>query len=317
MYLKNRRNNLIEKGNTIDRNIVILKVIVKLFGVEMLMEIKLIALDLDGTLLTSDLKITKNTIDVLNEAMNKGKEVVICTGRTIAELPLEFEHMPYIKYYITSNGAIIWDRHHIRMIYENPIPVDDVRKLMDILKPFDLRIELFALGRVFIDQYCYDHLDEYGGGNHVEFLHGSRTPVPEIKSFIQEFDEPVDKFNLFFKTPEQRKEVWDKCVALGFNVTSSFEQNMEVNSKTANKGTALKSLVNRLNIDVSSVMVVGDQLNDMTMLRYAGHPIAMGNAVDDIKSLATYITKTNDEDGVAHAVKKLVLEGEDNENLFF
>jgi len=281
------------------------------------MDIQLIALDLDGTLLNSDLKITDYTVNVLNEVMAQGKEVVICTGRTLAELPIEFLQMPQIKYYITSNGAVIWDRHQIRMIYENPIPTEDVQNLMTILQPFDLRIELFALGRVFIDQYCYDHLHEYGGGNHVEFLHGSRTPVPEIKTFIREFDEPVDKFNLFFKTPEERKQAWDQCVALGFNVTSSFEQNMEVNSKTANKGTALKNLVNRLNIDVSKVMVVGDQLNDMTMLRYAGHPIAMGNAVDEIKSLATYITKTNDEDGVAFAVKKLVLEGENNENLFF
>lgn len=281
------------------------------------MDIKLIALDLDGTLLNSNLKITDQSIDVLNEAMNRGKEVVICTGRTLAELPKEFLKMPQIKYYITSNGAVIWNRQHLKMIYENPIQSEDVRKLMAILAPYDLRIELFALGRIFIDQYCFDHLDEYGGGNHIEFLHETRTPVNNIKSFTKDFNEPVDKFNLFFKTPEQRKEVWDECVSLGFNVTSSFEQNMEVNSKTANKGTALKNLVTQLNIDVCSVMVVGDQLNDMTMLRYAGHPIAMGNAIDEIKSLATYITKTNDEDGVAYAVQKLVLEGENDENLFF
>lgn len=281
------------------------------------MNIKMIALDLDGTLLNSKLEITPYSIDVLNKIMDAGVEIVICTGRTLSELPDEFKYMPKIKYYITSNGAVIWDRHELRMIYENPIAAEDVKELMGILQPYDMRIELFALGRVFISQKCYSRFYEYGGLNHDEFLLKTRTPVDSIEDFTEAFNQPVDKFNLFFKTKEERQIAWNEAVSHGFNVTSSFEQNMEVNSPTANKGVGLKALAYQLNISPNEIVAMGDNLNDMTMLRFVGHPIAMGNAVSELKDIATYITKSNNEDGVAYAIEKLLLEGDKNGDLFF
>lgn len=281
------------------------------------MEIKLVALDLDGTLLNPSLNITSTTIETLNKIMDRNVEVVICTGRTLSELPAEFKDMPKIKYYITSNGAVIWDRHELKMIYDNPIPAPDVAELMHILYPYDMRIEVFALGRVFISQKCYDKFYEYGGENHDEFLLKTRTPVDDIEEFVRDFNQPVDKFNLFFRSVADRQQAWDDCVAYGFHVTSSFEQNMEVTATTANKGIALKSLVQRLQVSPHQIMAMGDNLNDMTMLRYVGHPIAMGNAVTEVKDLATYVTKPNSEDGVAYAIKKLLLEGDSDGHLFF
>ncbi|MBQ0140021.1 MAG: HAD family phosphatase [Kurthia sp.] len=282
-----------------------------------MMEIKLVALDLDGTLLNPQLNITQNAIGKLNKLMDKNVEVVICTGRTLSELPAEFKEMPKIKYYITSNGAVIWDRHELKIIYDNPIPAFDVAELMHILHPYDMRIEVFALGRIFISQKCYARFYEYGGENHDDFLLKTRTPVDNIEEFVRDFNQPVDKFNLFFKSAEDRQKAWEDCVAYGFHVTSSFEQNMEVNATTANKGVALKALAQKLGIPAHQIMAMGDNLNDMTMLRYVGHPIAMGNAVTEVKDLATYVTKANSEDGVAYAVEKLLLEGETDGNLFF
>lgn len=281
------------------------------------MVIKLIALDLDGTLLNPDLKITNYSIEILNRIMEQGIEIVICTGRTLSELPEEFKQMPNIKYYITCNGAVIWDRHELKMIYENPIAAEDVKELMEILNPYDMRTEVFALGRIFISQKCYARFYEYGGLNHDEFLLKTRTPVDNIEEFVEDFNQPVDKFNLFFKTIQERQTAWEDCVAHGFNVTSSFEQNMEVNAPTANKGLGLKALAQQLNINASEIMAFGDNLNDMSMLRYVGHPIAMGNAVAELKEIATYVTKANYEDGVAQGLEKLLLEGETNGNLFF
>lgn len=281
------------------------------------MGIKLIALDLDGTLLNPDLKITNYSINILNRIMEQGIEIVICTGRTLSELPEEFKQMPHIKYYITCNGAVIWDRHELKMIYENPIAADDVKELMEILNPYDMRTEVFALGRIFISQKCYSRFYEYGGLNHDDFLLKTRTPVDSIEEFVEDFNQPVDKFNLFFKTPQERQTAWEDCVRHGFNVTSSFEQNMEVNAPTANKGIGLKALAQQLNVQANEIMAFGDNLNDMSMLRFVGHPIAMGNAVPELKEIATYVTKANYEDGVAQGIEKLLLEGETNGNIFF
>lgn len=188
---------------------------------------------------------------------------------------------------------------------------------MHILHPYDMRTEVFALGRVFISQKCYARFYEYGGANHDEFLLKTRTPVDNIEEFVRAFNQPVDKFNLFFKTAEERQQAWNDCAVYGFHVTSSFEQNMEVNATTANKGMALKALAQQLNISAQQIMAFGDNLNDMTMLRYAGHPIAMGNAVTEVKDLATYVTKSNLEDGVAYAIEKLLLEGDIHGHIFF
>ncbi|GEK34582.1 HAD family hydrolase [Kurthia sibirica] len=274
------------------------------------MDIKLVAIDMDGTLLDPSLQITQHTINQLNDMMERQIEVVVCTGRTISELPEEMKQMPAIKYIITANGGVIWDRHALKIIYENQIPHDKAMEIIEILQPYDMRIEAFAMGRVFIEQNCYDHFKDYGGENFEDFLLNSRTPIDSMYEFIKAYDKPIDKFNLFFKTVEERKAAWDTCVANGFTVTSSFEQNMEVNAATANKGMALKALASHLDIEQQHVMAIGDQLNDMSMLSYAGFPVAMGNAITPVKNIASYITKPNSEDGVAYAIQHLLIEGD-------
>lgn len=280
------------------------------------MDIRLVAIDLDGTLLNAELQITHHTIDVLNR-VPPNVEVVICTGRTIAELPEELQYISCIRYLITSNGAAIWNRHTKEKIAECTLTSSEAIQLMKSFQSFDVRMEVFMLGRILVDPYYYERFEDYGGSQHTHFLKKTRTPKEQLIDYVAQLNEPVDKFNLFFKHEEERYAAIQQCIESGYQVTTSFAHNVEVNAMCASKGRALQILAEKLNIHQQYVAAIGDQINDLSMFDYANYPIAMGNAVDEVKRVAVVETKTNEEDGVAYAIEKFIIKGEKNERLFF
>lgn len=273
-------------------------------------DVQLVALDMDGTTLLPDLTIAQQTKEKISACIAKGTAVTICTGRTLAELKWELEELGDVPYVITGNGSAAWCLRDGIKLYEDTVSYDDAMHIMEILRPYDMRIEVYYDGKVFVNQHVLDHIVAYGATEFPEFILETRTAVEDIYAFMEKLQQPIDKFNLFFKSSTERQAAWDACVVAGYNVTSSFLQNMEVNSKTANKGNALKHLAQSLHIPAQAVMAVGDQLNDVSMLTYAGVPVAMGNAVSEVKELAVFITKSNADNGVAYALERYVLGGQ-------
>ncbi|MGE7623479.1 HAD family hydrolase [Viridibacillus sp. NPDC096237] len=271
------------------------------------MKIRLIALDMDGTTLTPYLQLTERTIETIKNTMDRNVEVVICTGRTLDELEDVFLHLPFVKYVITGNGSAVWNLATQQKIYEDTLSLEQTMQIMQLLKPIDLRIEAFADGKVYISQHCYDCPIEYGAGDFAHFMIKTRTPVPNIHDFITERNLPIDKFNLYFKNVEERATMWDHLEELGYNITTSFQQNVEVNSSTANKGNALRELSSSLSVTYENVMAIGDAMNDLSMLKFAGFPVAMGNAIPAVKEISKHITDTNSNEGVVKAIEKFIL----------
>lgn len=270
-------------------------------------QIQLVALDMDGTTLLPDLSIAEETKATIEQVLSKDVAVCICTGRTLSELEGERKQLPNIPYLITGNGAACWDNRTGEKLFENTIPYEDAMVVMELLKKYDMRIEVYVDGEIFIQENVYKQLDRYGAGPFIDYILSTRHAVENIYTFMELLQKPIDKFNLFFTSVEDRQEAWDACVAKGYAVTSSFLQNMEVNAKTANKGVGLKQLSKHLHLQANDVLAIGDQLNDISMLTFAGVPIAMGNAVTEVKDLAVFVTKSNAENGVAYALKRYVL----------
>lgn len=270
-------------------------------------QIQLVALDMDGTTLLPDLTIAEETKQTIERVLLKNVAVCICTGRTLSELESERKQLKHIPYLITGNGAACWDNQTGEKLFENTIPYENAMDVMSILKKYDMRIEVYVDGEIFIQESVYQQLEKYGAGPFVDYILSTRHTVENIHTFMELLQKPIDKFNLFFTSAEDRQEAWDACVAKGYAVTSSFLQNMEVNAKTANKGVGLKQLSKRLKLQQHQVLAIGDQLNDISMLTFAGVPIAMGNAVTEVKDLAVFVTKSNAENGVAHALKRYIL----------
>lgn len=274
------------------------------------MSIKMIALDLDGTTLTSDRKITSRTREAFRRAAEKGVHIVVSTGRAYTSLPEEVLSIPYIEYAITSNGAHINYIDSGVSIYDSYLSPAAVREIAKLYEELDVEIEIFIGGQAYMDQRYYDQIVKYGlSYRSAEYVLWSRKPVSGVEKLMLENIDRIENVNFCFETVEALEAARDRIESIPEStVSSSFVTNLEVGGPNTSKKTALKELTGRLGIDRSELMCCGDAPNDIEMLEYAGLGVAVGNAWGGTKEHADYITSTNDEDGVAKAIEKFVLE---------
>ncbi|MCI7302352.1 Cof-type HAD-IIB family hydrolase [Ihubacter massiliensis] len=274
------------------------------------MSIKLIALDLDGTTLNDDRVISEANRKALEEAIDRGVNVVIATGRTYSALPEDVFRIRGIQYVLTSNGAIITDLREKKVIYENCIAPSAVEEAVALLKQYDFMVEAFTEGHAYIDKSFYDHIKQTGlSFRHVDYVLTTREPIAGLFDFILEHKEHIENINVNFE--DQRDRARMRQVLLGLEnttLTTSFDHNLEIGGATTSKAAALQELEHVLGVKPEEMMAIGDSPNDAAMLRLAGMPVAVGNAKDEVKAVAKYVTGTNHEDGVAQAVRKFVLE---------
>ena len=276
------------------------------------MAIKLIALDLDGTTLNSAGTLSKGNKEALEQAIKEKVNVVIATGRCFSALPKEVTDIEGIQYAITSNGAQIVDLQKGQAIYNNCIDSKAVVKAESILRKHskeDYMVEVFVDGVAYMEKQIYEDVKE--GRNafrHRDYVVNTRNPVGGLLDFLLENKEKIENINIFFSNMEDKDKMLPILETIdNVTLTTSLDSNWEIGGATTSKASALEELSNILNVTKEEIMACGDSPNDSDMLREAGIPVAVGNAKPMVKELATFITGTNDEDGVATAVKKFVL----------
>ncbi|MBS7009633.1 Cof-type HAD-IIB family hydrolase [Anaerostipes sp.] len=272
-------------------------------------EIKLIAMDMDGTLLTSEKKVTKNTVEVLEKAMDKGIQIVPATGRSVNGLPKELTELKRLRYCILSNGARVYDMHRQTSIYENQFNTDQILRLLDTIKPYRAFRSIAKDGKV----YCYkeelDRLESFHLGEYSEeMIRASRTPVEDLKEYIRREGGSSEKLTLFFEDQEERAKARKELTECGlYAVVASLKNNLEISLHSCNKGDALAHLMEHLNLKKENIMACGDAENDYQMIEAAGIGVVMENGSDEMKEIADYITEDHNSDGVAKAIEALVL----------
>ena len=274
------------------------------------MDIKLIALDLDGTTLRRGSILSDETKEALEEAIKKGVHVVIATGRTFASLPECIFEIEGLEYVITSNGAHIKDLNIDETIYSNCADGNAIEEVRDLLYNHrEYPVEVFTDGHAYIDEVVYEDIKNNGSDYmDANYIIRTRNPIPCVYDFMLEHKDEVENINIHFKSLEDKAKFKVVLEELeGITVTSSMPHNIEIGGETTSKATAIFDLCQRLNIEEANVMAVGDSPNDSAMIMAAGLGVAMGNAVDEVKEIADYVTLSNAEDGVAYAVRKFVL----------
>lgn len=276
------------------------------------MTIKLIALDLDGTTLNKQGKLSSGNRKALEKVMEKGIEVVIATGRCFDALPAEMVDFPGLKYAVTSNGAQIRDMKTGDTLYSNCIDAHAIDAIADTLENYDYMTEVFVDGRAYIEKKWYDDVLEGNTGRITDHVRKTRRPIEGVMQFMRNNAERIENINIFFDSMEDKAAMWEVLLTLeDVTLTSSFDNNWEIGGATTSKGAAVEALCEKLGIHKDRVMACGDSPNDGSMLEMAGVPVAVGNAKDVIKELAVFVSGTNEEDGVATAIKKFALDGSD------
>ncbi len=276
-----------------------------------MLDIRLIALDLDGTLLNSDKKLSEKNRNALERAAAEGIEIVPATGRFYRGMPQVIRDLPFVHYVISINGAQVYDVREDKSIFVSEIDCDTAIKVMEQLDKADLIYDCYQNGWGWMTQAFYDKAQDYAASTHsLEMIRNLRSPVSELKAYLKEKNAGVQKVQAFFKDIEERAEFFT-LIQKEFpdlKITTSMVNNIEINSNEANKGNALKNLADYLGFPLSKTMAFGDDLNDISMIETAGIGVAMGNADDFVKKIADFESCDCDNDGIAFALEKLLWE---------
>ena len=271
---------------------------------------KIVVLDLDGTLTNSEKKITEKTKNALLTIQKKGIIVTLASGRPtygIISLAKELELEKYGGYIISFNGAKIINCKTNEILYNKTIP----KELIPILLDESIKNNVNILG------YVNENIIAAGNGmNKYSIYEGKNNnmKVIETKDFINDLIEPANKC-LITGEPELLVKLQDKLRNELGNKLSIYRSEsffLEIMSLNIDKALSINELLKILKIDKKDLICIGDGFNDKSMIEFAGLGIAMENAKQEVKDVADFITKSNNDDGVAFAIEKFILENNEN-----
>ena len=284
--------------------------------------IKLIASDMDGTLLNHNHKIPKENVELINYAKNQGIEFIVATGRAYYEALPALNEENINCDVISFNGGIVYDKNG-NIISITPMLPKDLYYTIEILKSFDISYQLYTKNTIYtksietdINAYI-DLIRSNGYDPDVEHLRaeaqqkldvGYITEVENIELYLNEKENPPIKI-IAISNDISKLENAAKLLSenKSISVTSSGANNIEIMHKNATKGKALKEIAKIYGINLENAVAIGDNLNDQAMLDIVGYSVAMKNGNIKLKEQAKYVTeKTNSEGGVADTIFKLI-----------
>ena len=267
---------------------------------------KLIALDMDGTLLTSDKRILPETLADMQAAADAGKHVCLCTGRGIPEIRSFRKELAMVRYAVVESGALVYDLARNSVIYEESIPREMMEIIVDVGLKYDAMLHLHCPSDCVIKRDQAERAAEYGMGPYREMYLSVGTFVKDMKQEIKHRTS-VPKINIYFRSVREREKGYEELKNLPLTCVYSEETSLEMTPEGVSKGTGLRKLAEHLGIDLNDVIAVGDAENDRVMLRTAGFSVAMGNALEELKVLADAVTADNDHNGVGEAIRKYLV----------
>jgi Cof subfamily protein (haloacid dehalogenase superfamily) len=278
------------------------------------MKIDLIALDLDGTFIRSDGTVSDRNLRAVRRAAEAGVRVVVASGRIRGDAASFREIVDPYSPTITANGAAVINGALDRPLLSRTVSPEAAERTVSLIHRFGVACHAYLDGSVVMERDSpvlkwYRHrsaalperfrFQVIETEDLLEWLSGPDNPrslMPE-KIMTVEYD------------PERMEKLASALQAVdGISLTGSSRTNREILGEGVSKGAALGFLCGKFGIPPSRVMAIGDNENDLSMLEFAGIPVAMGNAPDAVKAAARHVTARNDEDGVAHAIEA-VLEG--------
>lgn len=271
------------------------------------MKIKLIASDLDGTLLAPDhFTITPRTEKALTDAQSKGVKIAVATGRTLDFMDDAVKRLPFMDYAVYSNGASILDAKKGKLVYKNHVPPAVLARAVKFLENRPIYYQVYAEGKVFArsgGEKIFGFLDM--PEKFLKYLATKITVCDDLPARLAGVSAEI--LEAFPLNGRSEREIADYLKSEGFVTTSSVKGEIAASAPGASKGTALAELCSRLGIDPGEVMAFGDAENDSSMLEFAGYSFAMDNGSEGCKRTAEFIAPSNALDGVARTIEKYAL----------
>ncbi|AFQ46324.1 Cof-type HAD-IIB family hydrolase [Desulfosporosinus meridiei] len=266
------------------------------------MAIRLVAMDLDDTLLREDWTISPRVVKTIQKAQAQGVKVTIATGRMPISARPYAEQLELDVPIITYHGAMIQQVISGEILFRRVIPSPLASKIIQDLYKRGFYAQIYLKNRV-IAQTLNEWSQEYA---RIASVHIEET---DLSNLLNQEPEGVEKILVIAEETALGNLAPLLLESYGerVHITKSKPHFMEITEGTVNKGVALDALAKRYGIAQQEVMAIGDSFNDLEMILYAGLGVAMGNARSEIKEKADFVTFTNEEDGVAEAIERFVL----------
>lgn len=276
------------------------------------MRLKLIAFDLDGTLLDDRKQLPEENLEALRMAKAKGIELVPATGRILRGMPESLMSLGLFRYYIFANGASVYDLQENRQLAAACLSPQLAVRICEYMDTLPVLYDCYRGTWGYMTAWMYDSAPDYFGlePEILKLVKSLRKPVPDLKENIRKENRPLEKLQMYFR-PDQMEERSRQLEELPkrfpeVRATSSLKNNIEINSIDAGKGRALLALCLHLGIDPAECAAFGDGLNDADMLEAAGWGVAMQNAVPRVKEKADAIVESNNDAGVGKEILRLL-----------
>lgn len=284
--------------------------------------IKLIASDMDGTLLNANMQISEENIQAIKYAQSQGVEFMVATGRNRKEALPPLQEAGIDCAMITLNGAQVFDKSGTSL-FTVPISKEKTRSLMDLLREKDIYFEISTSNGIYsesqtrrIENFAIHTAEAMPHLTHKMAIAMTAArlaflPINYVKDFNELFaieDLEILKIICFHQDGARvLGPITQEIDGYGdLVVTSSGQNNIEINHRNAQKGIAVAHVAKERAIQLSDVMTIGDNLNDVSMIQIAGVSFAMGNGEIEVKEYAKYLTDTNIESGVGKAIIRAI-----------
>ncbi len=276
------------------------------------MSVRLIAFDLDGTLLDDEKRVPPENLRALQAAADRGVVLVPATGRIVRGIPEPVKALPGVRYFIISNGAGVYDAQEARLLYRGDVPLALALRCYEYMDTLPVIYDCYQNESGWMTRSMYERCEEFfpTEPHMLEIVKRLRVPVDDLKETLRQRGEPLQKLQMFFKPEDlderERQlrripELFPELVA-----TTSVSNNIEINSVNAGKGKALLALAERLGIDPADTAAFGDGTNDCKLLSMAGWGVAMANADPRVKAVADEICESNNDAGVGRTILRLL-----------
>lgn len=261
------------------------------------MEYKLIAIDLDGTLLDPYLKISERNLRVLKMAVKNNVIVTLSTGRMFAAALPFAERLELDVPLITCNGAAIICARSKKVYYERALSADTVLSVIGMARELKLQLSLYTVDNIYVE----DIKDN-------SKIHREIDNAVVKQANLEEIARESNIIKILFSSGDLYRHAEEVYRRFEENCTFYFSLPwfVEIVAQGVDKGDALKKLASQYGVSSAEIIAIGDNFNDLPMIQYAGLGVAMGNAPDDLKNLADYVTCCHDDDGVAQVVEKFI-----------
>ena len=265
---------------------------------------QLLSLDMDGTLLNSAKQIPPETTAAIQELMKRGVEVVVGTGRGLAELADYRDAFKGMHYGLLVSGGLIYDFQQEKPLTLHALSLEQCQRLLEAAAEEDAMVHILTVQDSVAREQDIFHMEDFSMEVYQDMYERICDRQEDLARYVQEHADEILKINLYHRSTASRERSRQRLEGLGMNLVLAEKTGLEASPAGITKASGLKELCKLLNIPLAATVAVGDAPNDLEILQAAGLSAAMGNADDSIKEICDVIVSDNDHNGVLEVIKR-------------